>query len=261
MILVFVVVCGGVVTSMRLGVFVSAGLPTIQRSLESLVMTSIRATVPRGIFGYEPVDLFLRVRDDPGPGDRGRRRGLSYVARDRRGSRPITDSGSPGICLRRHWWRAIIFWGLITHGSNGPSVRCFGGACLGNRHPGIQECMVHAGECGCRAAAIHTRLTQFQTRQFQIWWYDRSTKEIAERLAGETRGKPPDSIRISATWIQQPALEFYRIYKNIAALQPIVRRYNTMLCGLRLLRSECSLTLKPRKRSGWRYCSPIRWLA
>jgi hypothetical protein len=73
--------------------------------------------------------------------------------------------------------------------------------------------------------------TQFRTTFFQIWWYDRSTRQIAQKLVEECAAKPPGSVRISATWIQQPSLEFYRAYRKIGALQPIERRDDTQLSG------------------------------
>ncbi len=73
-------------------------------------------------------------------------------------------------------------------------------------------------------------LTQFQTSNFPMWRYDRSTKQITQRLADECREKA-GSVRVSATWYQQPALEFYRIYKHFAALQPVERRTDTRLSG------------------------------
>lgn len=74
-------------------------------------------------------------------------------------------------------------------------------------------------------------LTQFETSFFQIWQYDQSTRQVAQKLIDETRGKPPGSVRLSVTWFQQPALEFYRVYKNIAAIQPIERRNDIRLSG------------------------------
>ncbi|HEX5431009.1 MAG TPA: hypothetical protein VFW83_03520, partial [Bryobacteraceae bacterium] len=74
-------------------------------------------------------------------------------------------------------------------------------------------------------------LTQFETGYFQTWWYDASTKKVAQLLRDETRGRPPGSISVGATWIHQPALEFYRNLYRIAALKPVERRQPTLLSG------------------------------
>lgn len=73
--------------------------------------------------------------------------------------------------------------------------------------------------------------TQFHTNLFGIWWYDRSTKQVALRLEEEVRGKEPGSISIGATWVNQPVLEYYRVRDHIAALEPVVRRIPTELSG------------------------------
>ncbi|HEY7335804.1 MAG TPA: hypothetical protein VH639_13035 [Bryobacteraceae bacterium] len=73
--------------------------------------------------------------------------------------------------------------------------------------------------------------TQLQARWFQVWEYDDATKQMALRIENETRDKPPDSVKIGATWWQQPALEFYRKVYRIAALQPVKRYETTPLEG------------------------------
>jgi hypothetical protein len=73
--------------------------------------------------------------------------------------------------------------------------------------------------------------TQFHTSYFQIWWYDRSTKAIAKIVEQEIGGRPPGSISIGATWIHQPALEYYRLHDRVAALKPVQRREVTLVTG------------------------------
>jgi hypothetical protein len=73
--------------------------------------------------------------------------------------------------------------------------------------------------------------TQIQTRFFQVWIYDLPAKDIARRIRDETRDKPANSVNVSTTWWQQPALEFYRSYYAIPALQPIQRYDKTPLSG------------------------------
>jgi len=45
------------------------------------------------------------------------------------------------------------------------------------------------------------------------------------------RGRPPGSISIGATWIHQPALEYYRTVDHITALRPVVRTMDTLITG------------------------------
>jgi hypothetical protein len=73
--------------------------------------------------------------------------------------------------------------------------------------------------------------TQFHTSYFQIWWYDRSTNAVARDIEKESRGKPPNSVSISATWIHQPALEYYRVHDHFAALNPVPRLDVSLVTG------------------------------
>jgi hypothetical protein len=58
---------------------------------------------------------------------------------------------------------------------------------------------------------------------FTIWQFDAGIRPVARRLRDDLRGKPPNSVAVSATWYQTPALEYYREAYRIAALKPIER--------------------------------------
>jgi hypothetical protein len=231
MVVVFAAVCWGAVRSMTPGQFVTAGLPTIDRSLDSLVWTSILATRHPGFLGYGSVERFLQYLMIPvlivtvaAAGFRMWRGSEEARARFQTAGAlgfacagmiaghyllklnyPVDRTGLPFVVL------AGLAWAIAISEFN---------------NAWVTRVSVVFG------LLLFTQfLTQFQTRQFQIWWYDRATKQVAERLADETRGKPPASVRISATWIYQPALEFYRLYENIASLQPIERRDDIVLSG------------------------------
>jgi hypothetical protein len=73
--------------------------------------------------------------------------------------------------------------------------------------------------------------TQFHTSYFSTWWYDRPMKSIARRLAEDTRGRRFASVAVGATWIHQPALEFYRLHNRITTLRPIERLDDTPIDG------------------------------
>ncbi len=74
-------------------------------------------------------------------------------------------------------------------------------------------------------------MTQFHTRYFALWEFDSATKQVALRLRDGTRGAPPDSVSVSASWFHTPALEFYRRVWKIAPLKPIERHERTILNG------------------------------
>jgi hypothetical protein len=231
MIVVLAAVCWGAVRSMTPGQFVSAGLPTIRLSLDSLVWTSILATRNPGLLEYVSFKPFLQFVMIPvlmlvvaAAGLRMWRGSEEARARFQTAGAlgfacagmiaghyllklnyPLDRTGLPFVVL------AGLAWAIAISEFSNDWVTWV------NVVFGLLLCVQF--------------LTQFQAGQFQNWRYDRATKQVAEKLADETRGKPPASIRISATWIHQPALEFYRIHKNIAALQPIVRRNDIVLSG------------------------------
>ena len=74
-------------------------------------------------------------------------------------------------------------------------------------------------------------VTQLQTRSFQVWQYDSGTKELVRRILEDSRGRPPGSVKIGASWWIQPTLEFYRRHYRIVALQPVQRFEVTPLAG------------------------------
>jgi len=74
-------------------------------------------------------------------------------------------------------------------------------------------------------------VSQFETRYFELWAPDLPAKEVARRIREDSQGKAPGSLSVSATWYQQPALEFYRVYYQIAALKPVERHAKTLLEG------------------------------
>jgi 4-amino-4-deoxy-L-arabinose transferase-like glycosyltransferase len=87
---------------------------------------------------------------------------------------------------------------------------------------------VHGALAGLLALQF---VTQFETRYFQLWPPDLPAKEVVRRSREDSLGKAPNSLSLSATWYQQPALEFYRDYYRIAALKPVERHAKTQLEG------------------------------
>jgi hypothetical protein len=70
---------------------------------------------------------------------------------------------------------------------------------------------------------------QFHADHFLLWKFDMESKQIAQILMKAVDGKDTQSVTVSATAFNQPALEFYRQYYNIRALRPIVWKYPTLI--------------------------------
>ena len=73
--------------------------------------------------------------------------------------------------------------------------------------------------------------TQIQFRSFEVWSFNSAIKEIAQQLRQETQERPAQSVSLSTNFIQQPPLEFYRIYYKIAALKPVERKLHADVTG------------------------------
>jgi len=73
--------------------------------------------------------------------------------------------------------------------------------------------------------------TQLQTRFFEFWLVEADDKQIAQLIQQGTAGKPENSVSLSASWMHQPSLEFYRRYLHIAALKPVDRHDPAPLTG------------------------------
>jgi hypothetical protein len=73
--------------------------------------------------------------------------------------------------------------------------------------------------------------TQLQTRYFQFWWLEADDQNIAAQIREASAGKPDNSMTVSASWLHQPSLEFYRRCWHISALKPVERFDPTPLTG------------------------------
>jgi hypothetical protein len=74
-------------------------------------------------------------------------------------------------------------------------------------------------------------VTQFHGEYLTLWWYDRFSHDVAQRIESQTRDRPAGSVSISATWIHEPALEFYRVRDRVAAWKPVERNIPTRFAG------------------------------
>ena len=231
MVLVFGAICWGVVRSMVPANFATVGLPSLQSSLDSMVMTSIRATVNPGLFGTVEATRFIEHVMIPAVMLLVAAAGIRMWRAGELGHTRFLPAATLGLaCAGMVAGHYLLKLNYPTDRTGLPFVVLAGIAwaiAVGEfKNPWVTRVnMVFA------TALLIQFLTQFQTSTFQIWWYDRSAKQVVQRLAEECKGREPASVRISATWFQQPALEFYRIYKDIAALQPVARRDDTQLSG------------------------------
>jgi len=73
--------------------------------------------------------------------------------------------------------------------------------------------------------------TQLQMHYFQFWRNEADDGIIAQIIEKACEGKPGNSMSISASWIHQPTLEFYRQYRRIHALKPVGRLEPPPLAG------------------------------
>lgn len=225
---VFYAVCRGALLSAELSNFY-VGLPTLRGSLINLAISSIYASKRTGLFGTDNAAEFLAFFMVPAI--------MLFLAADsirewRRGeARRILIPTAAGVAaagiIAAHYLLGLMYpinrtglalmlicglaWALAA--GNTPYRWLRGASLLAGALLAIQFA------------------TQFQVSYFQVWWYDRSTKEIARRVAEDSRGKPPGSTSIGATWIHQPALEYYRKVDHITALKPVERTMDTLITG------------------------------
>ena len=225
---VFYAVCRGALLSAELSNFY-VGYATLRASLINLAISSIYALKRTGLFGTDNAAEFLAFFMGPAI--------MLFLAADsirewRRGkAQRILIPTAAGVAaagvIAAHYLVGLMYpinrtglalmlifgiaWALAA--GNTPYRWLRGASLLAGALLAIQFA------------------TQFQVSYFQVWWYDRSAKEIARRVAEDSRGKPPGSTSIGATWILQPALEYYRKVDHITALRPVERTMDTLITG------------------------------
>ena len=225
---VFCAVCGGALLAASLNNFY-VGLPTLRSSLINLAISSIYASQRPGLFGTYKAAEFIAFFVAPAIA-------LFLAAdsiREWRGGKSQRTLASiamgvatAGMIAAHH------FIGLKypTDRTGLAMMLLFGLAwalAAGNTpYRWLRGASLLAG-----ALLAIQFATQLEVSYFQVWWYDRSTKEIARLIAEDSRGQPPGSISIGATWIHQPALEYYRTVDHMTALRPVVRSMDTLITG------------------------------
>jgi hypothetical protein len=64
---------------------------------------------------------------------------------------------------------------------------------------------------------------QFDTRRFLTWEYDADNRQIVERLAQDVKDKHPGAVRVSASWLLEPSLNFYRRTWHLTWMREVTR--------------------------------------
>ena len=225
---VFWLVCRGTLHSTGLDKFY-VGLPTLSSSLINLALRSIYAYQRIGLFGTDKAARFLAffiapaivlflATDSIREWRRGKaQRALISIALGVAAAGMVAAHYLVGLKypIDRTGLAMLLLFGFAwALAAGNTSYRWLRGASL------------LAG-----ALLAIQFATQFEVSYFQVWFYDRSTKEIARRIAEDSRGKPSHSISIGATWIHQPALEYYRRVDHLTALKPVVRTMDTLITG------------------------------
>jgi hypothetical protein len=224
--LIFVAICYEALAKAATEKFY-AGVTTIDSSLFNLILSSIRGSLTSaGLFGTESasrmlqlvilpvIAIFVLVQSLAGP------RGPELAPLVMLSTAIAGLAAAHGVVGLNYPVDRLGLYLILLFGLSWAIAASLTKIALARRASGVLTGLL-----------ILQLITQIHVRYFSIWRYDLGSKEVAQRLLEETRGKPPDSVKIGATWYQQPALEFYRTQYHIAALQPIKRLDPTPLHG------------------------------
>lgn len=89
-------------------------------------------------------------------------------------------------------------------------------------HPALRRAL------GCPLTALGVlslvqSAAQFQCNHFGEWRFDRSTKRIVELIRSEQFRAPRSAVRIGASWVFEPTLNFYRRRYRLEWITPVAR--------------------------------------
>jgi len=76
---------------------------------------------------------------------------------------------------------------------------------------------------GYLALATAQYVAQFDTRFYAQWRHDAATKEMVQRIIRREASRPPRRVRIGASWIFEPSLNFYRQRYRLTWLERVTR--------------------------------------
>jgi hypothetical protein len=221
------IVCAGALPLMR-GYFFYVGIPELRNSIRNLIYTSILATPHAGLFGTWGAVSVLTFGVLPMLVlSTAIASVFAWREQKRRDLMPaVTFGAAVAGMVAAHYLTGMNYpvdrTGLIMMLLFG-IVWAFGAAPANGP--------LRAANLLLGALLTIQFATQFHTSYFQIWWYDRSTKAVAREIENDSRGRSPGSVSIGATWIHQPALEYYRLHDQIAVLKPVQRLEVTLTTG------------------------------
>jgi hypothetical protein len=222
------IACGGVLPLLRVSNFY-VGFPTIREACFDLVYKSILATPRAGLFGtsiiaytlafriFPAIILFIAIASFVSWG-RGVRRELV----------PAVTLGAAGMGMVGAHYAFGVKYPIDR---TGLTLMLLFGIVWALAAGNTSNWLLRGANLVLAALLAIQFATQFHTSYFEVWWYDRSTKAIARMIEQEIGGKPPGSVSIGATWIHQPALEYYRVRDRVVALKPVQRRETTLVTG------------------------------
>ncbi|SRR5579871_75249 len=208
-----------------------AGLPSIHDSLENLITTSV---TKRGVIGLIGSPWWIHRLRAPGvPIMCALAIVLGAVLWHRGASERIKLI--PALTL------AISCIGLVTAhrllqiaypiDRTGLYIVLLAGLGWASVSSAIPNLWLRAANVALVAVLALQFASQFDTEVMYVWAYDWRVRDAAQRIKDETSTKPPQSVSVGATWIHQPALEFYRQRFNITALKPVERLAMAPLTG------------------------------
>ena len=77
---------------------------------------------------------------------------------------------------------------------------------------------------GAAAVLVLVYAAQWNTRFYAVWRYDAGTRAAMEIIRDRQRAQPDQPVRIGATWLLEPALNYYRTRFGLEASPPISRQ-------------------------------------
>jgi hypothetical protein len=74
-------------------------------------------------------------------------------------------------------------------------------------------------------------IVQVKTDRFITWQFDAKTHRVIQEIAKITNDQPAGSVRVATSWLNQNAIEFYRVSMRLEQFQPVERTEPVPLKG------------------------------
>jgi len=96
-------------------------------------------------------------------------------------------------------------------------------ACLASSPPRLVAWLLAAPVCAFLLLAVLQYALQFNTRFYAQWRYDAATKRLAQLIRDRETAMAGRRVRIGATWLFEPSLNFYRQCYRMHWLEKVTR--------------------------------------